>query len=127
MGPKTNWDKKKRLDDIEDSSPLRRSNPATHTIFGQSQTINSANYLFVQSLNHMQNLKNKDCLQIFIGMLGSLQIYRCLILADELKRLHIGQSLDVFWTYHVVPPTEDEYVRMIDGSKRTQSHNQLVN
>ena len=68
----------------------------------------------------MQNLGNRGSLQIFIGMLGFFQLYCCLIHADELKRLHIGQSLDIFWTYHVVPPTEGEYVRMIDGSKRTQ-------
>ena len=70
----------------------------------------------------MQKLENGDCLQIFIGMPPDLSFFLTLTdgpnpFADELKRLHIGQSLDIFWTYHVMAPTEDEYVRMIDGSK----------
>lgn len=33
-----------RLDDVEDGSPLRRSHPATHAVFGVAQTVNAATY-----------------------------------------------------------------------------------
>ncbi|KAG5788085.1 hypothetical protein H9Q69_012850 [Fusarium xylarioides] len=35
-----------RLDDIQDSSKLRRGLPVSHSIFGIPQTINAANYAF---------------------------------------------------------------------------------
>ncbi|RDW88454.1 fusicoccadiene synthase [Coleophoma cylindrospora] len=87
------------LDDIEDNSPLRRGHPSTHTIFGIPQTINSANFLFVKSLQQVQDLQNLECLSIYI---------------DELRYLHIGQSLDLFWTNHVKAPTAEEYMTMVD-------------
>ena len=57
-----------RLDDIEDGSPLRRGKPATHQIYGEAQTINSATYLYAQAADKVLKLKNPDCMTIFIGM-----------------------------------------------------------
>lgn len=34
------------VDDVEDSSDLRRANPVAHKIFGVAQTINGANYVY---------------------------------------------------------------------------------
>ena len=63
-----------RLDDIEDNSPLRRGFPATHMVFGVSQTINSANLLLIKALRAAESLSpaavaifsgtyaNQDCL-----------------------------------------------------------------
>lgn len=34
----------------------------------------------------------------------------------ELKKLHIGQSLDLFWTSNVQCPTFEEYYKMVDYS-----------
>lgn len=56
-----------RLDDIEDLSPLRRGQPSTHTIFGMAQTINSANYQFIEALDKLRGLNSSQCLDIFIG------------------------------------------------------------
>ncbi|KAK6527920.1 hypothetical protein TWF281_009181 [Arthrobotrys megalospora] len=87
------------IDDIEDSSPLRRGNPSTHMVFGTPQAINSANYLFVKSLGEVMKLGP-----------SAVAIYQ-----EELRRLHIGQSLDLHWTFHAQCPTEQEYMQMIDG------------
>ncbi|KAF3400488.1 Ophiobolin F synthase [Talaromyces pinophilus] len=87
------------LDDIEDDSPLRRGFPSTHVVYGISQTINSANYLYVMALEMTQRLNSPACLNVFI---------------DELKRLHIGQSLDLYWTANVQCPSLEEYLRMVD-------------
>ena len=51
-----------RLDNIQDSSPLRRGRPSAHTIFGQAWTINSAEYLFVSALKELQKLNNSHVL-----------------------------------------------------------------
>lgn len=62
-----------RLDDIEDSSPLRRGRPATHIVFGSAQTTNTANYSIVEALGMIQKLDSKPCLDIFIGKLEICQ------------------------------------------------------
>lgn len=56
-----------RLDDIEDCSPLRRGFPATHIVFGISQTINSANMLLFKALNAVQSI-SPAAVRIFTGM-----------------------------------------------------------
>ncbi|KUL85185.1 hypothetical protein ZTR_06220 [Talaromyces verruculosus] len=88
------------LDDIEDSSPLRREYPAAHMIFGVPQTINSANYELVLALNAAHQLGNPTCLQIFI---------------EELQRLNVGQSYDLYWTHNMITPSMNDYLRMIDS------------
>nr|QXF69098.1 sesterbrasiliatriene [Penicillium arizonense] len=88
------------LDDIEDESSLRRGQPATHIFYGQSQTINSANYVYVKSVAQLLRLQNEKSRDIFI---------------DELSNLHLGQGLDLYWRFHGRCPTVDEYIVMIDN------------
>lgn len=87
------------LDDIEDDSLLRRGNPTAHTLFGVGQTINSANYIFVCAFEELQKLQSPHAIGVFI---------------DELKNLHCGQALDLYWKYHTHVPTIGEYMTMID-------------
>ncbi|KAE8152335.1 isoprenoid synthase domain-containing protein [Aspergillus avenaceus] len=86
------------LDDIEDSSPLRRGRPATHTIFGPDQTINSANYLLVQAMDQVRQLDNMQCMDVFV---------------EEMRNLFIGQSYDLYWTRQGDCPSQEEYLEMI--------------
>ncbi|KAL6231532.1 hypothetical protein BDW75DRAFT_233541 [Aspergillus navahoensis] len=88
------------LDDIEDSSALRRGKPATHTLYGISQTINSANFVYVKTVGEVSHLFNPKCMDIFI---------------DELSNLHRGQSLDLYWRHHARCPTTEEYIIMVDN------------
>ncbi|KAK6517333.1 hypothetical protein TWF281_003990 [Arthrobotrys megalospora] len=87
------------VDDIEDNSPMRRARPSTHMVFGTAQSINSANYMFVKCLEEIQKLGS-----------AAVSVY-----IDELRNLHIGQGLDLHWTFHAQCPTEREYIQMIDG------------
>ena len=48
---------------------------------------------------------------------GSLSKRSARIVMDRLLDGHIGQGLDLFWTYHTATPTEEEYFAMVDGSK----------
>ena len=86
------------LDDIEDGSNLRRGQPATHTVFGIAQTINSGCYEILLAVSEAQEL-------------GAAEVK---IVLEELAELHIGQSYDLFWTYHTQCPSENEYLEMVN-------------
>ncbi|KZF21949.1 terpenoid synthase [Xylona heveae TC161] len=87
------------LDDIEDESPLRRGYPATHTVFGISQTINSANLVMFKALRAAK----------------SLSPAAVSILTERIIEGHIGQGMDLHWKHHTEIPTEEEYFAMVDG------------
>lgn len=85
------------IDDIEDSSLLRRGKPCAHVIYGTPTVINSANYIYFEALNDTIPL-GMDALKVF---------------TDELCLLHIGQGMDIHWRDHHICPTEDEYLHMV--------------
>ncbi|KKY18149.1 putative geranylgeranyl pyrophosphate synthetase [Phaeomoniella chlamydospora] len=89
------------IDDVEDSSELRRGMPVAHNIFGTAQTINSANYVYFVALQEVQKLKNKDTA---IG-----------VFATELLNLHRGQGMDLYWRDTLTCPTEDDYLEMVQN------------
>ncbi|CAK7205601.1 geranylgeranyl pyrophosphate synthetase [Sporothrix eucalyptigena] len=86
------------VDDVEDSSSLRRGLPVAHNIFGVPQTINSANYIYFLALQELQKLRNPKALVIF---------------SEELCNLHRGQGMDLFWRDTLTCPTEDDYLEMV--------------
>ncbi|KAG6022397.1 hypothetical protein E4U40_004618 [Claviceps sp. LM458 group G5] len=89
------------VDDVQDSSELRRGFPVAHHIFGVPQTINSANYIYFVALQEIQKLQNPRSVSVF---------------ADELVNLHRGQGMDLFWRDTLNCPTEDDYLEMV-GNK----------
>ena len=107
-----------RLDDIEDSSPLRRANPATHTIFGCGQTGNSANYQIIQALDEVRKLDCSQCLEIFSGKRSALSAlgFSISFIIEEMRNLFLGQSLDLHWTCNLICPSLNEYLKMLDQS-----------
>ncbi|KAL4902036.1 hypothetical protein BDW74DRAFT_187032 [Aspergillus multicolor] len=88
------------LDDIEDGSPKRRGKPSTHAIFGHSQAINSANFMFVQAVNSIRNFRSPDAMEILL---------------EELENLYLGQSWDLYWKYNLQCPSMDDYMNMVDN------------
>jgi geranylgeranyl diphosphate synthase type 3 len=89
-----------RVDDVEDSSLLRRGEPVAHNIFGVPQSINSANYVYFLALQELSTLQNPTCIQIF---------------TEELINLHRGQGMDLFWRDTLTCPTEDDYLEMVNN------------
>jgi geranylgeranyl diphosphate synthase type 3 len=89
------------VDDVQDSSELRRGFPVAHNIFGVAQTINSANYIYFAALAELQRLGNPEAVSMF---------------AQELVNLHRGQGMDLFWRDTLTCPTEDDYLEMV-GNK----------
>ncbi|KAL5339006.1 isoprenoid synthase domain-containing protein [Aspergillus crustosus] len=87
------------IDDIEDSSKLRRGFPVAHSIFGIPQTINSANYAYFQAQSEVLKLRRRE--QAFT------------IFTEELLRLHRGQGMDLYWRDSLTCPSEEEYLEMV--------------
>ncbi|KAL3456546.1 putative geranylgeranyl diphosphate synthase [Aspergillus heterothallicus] len=88
------------LDDIEDSSSLRRGRPATHCLYGTGQTINSANFIYVKVVQEALRLPNRQSLDV---------------LMDELNNLHCGQGLDLYWRFNNRCPSIEDYIMMVDN------------
>ncbi|KZF23620.1 terpenoid synthase [Xylona heveae TC161] len=86
------------VDDVEDSSQLRRGIPVAHSIFGTAQTINSANYVYFCALRELQKLKSPRAIDIF---------------TEELLNLHRGQGMDLFWRDTLTCPSEEDYLEMV--------------
>ena len=89
------------IDDVEDSSQLRRGVPVAHSIFGTAQTINSANYVYFCALQELLKLNNAEAIRIY---------------TEELLNLHRGQGMDLFWRDTLTCPSEDDYLEMV-GNK----------
>ena len=89
------------IDDIQDRSDLRRGSPAAHRVFGDAQTINSANYAYFLAQKELLQLKNPwEAFQIF---------------NDELLNLHRGQGMELFWRDTLTVPTVEQYLQMISN------------
>jgi len=90
------------VDDIEDSSLLRRGSPAAHAIYGIPSTLNSANYVYFLALDA-------------IGRLPAARRDPNLMASavSELLNLHRGQGFDIFWRDSSTVPTLEQYKAMV--------------
>ncbi|KAH3869566.1 geranylgeranyl pyrophosphate synthase-like isoform X1 [Dreissena polymorpha] len=86
------------IDDIEDSSTLRRGIPVAHNIYGVPHTINSANYVYFLGLQKVLDLQHKDATRVF---------------TEQILELHRGQGMDIYWRDTVSCPSEEEYKTMV--------------
>merc|ERR1711892_708419 len=86
------------VDDIEDSSTLRRGLPVGHLIYGQASTINCANYVMFIGLEKTQALGHPEAVAVF---------------TQQLLELHRGQGMEIYWRDNFICPTEEEYNLMI--------------
>jgi octaprenyl-diphosphate synthase len=91
-------------DDIEDGADTRRGKPCAHITYGLDVAINSASWLYFmagQCINEIDALETtrEDLYELY---------------AQELRRLHLGQSMDIQWHRNkLVFPTFEEYDAMV--------------
>ncbi len=91
------------IDDIEDNSVERRGKPAVHLLYGTDISINAGNLMYFQPtwIIDEADLPPDRKNLLFSGY------------CEDLRRLHLGQGLDIYWHNHHdrVPPVE-EYLQM---------------
>lgn len=91
-------------DDIEDSADLRRGKPSAHITYGLDTALNAASWLYFEA---------PVCINTTdIPETQKLTLYQ--VYTNELRRLHLGQAMDIFW--HRTPsliPTKEEYKGMV--------------
>ncbi|EKM81298.1 hypothetical protein AGABI1DRAFT_112964 [Agaricus bisporus var. burnettii JB137-S8] len=92
------------VDDIEDDSQLRRSQPVAHKIYGIPQTINSANYVYFLAYQELFALRNRSSV-------SDLDV----LVTSELLSLHRGQGLEILWRDSLRCPSEEEYIQMVNN------------
>eukprot|EP01126_Amoeba_proteus_P043635 TRINITY_DN479_c0_g2_i3.p1 TRINITY_DN479_c0_g2~~TRINITY_DN479_c0_g2_i3.p1 ORF type:complete len:199 (+),score=21.11 TRINITY_DN479_c0_g2_i3:352-948(+) len=86
------------IDDIEDSSQLRRGVPVTHMVYGIPTTLNTANYMYFVAMEMGRQIGGEGAINIIL---------------EEIMNLHRGQGWDIYWRDNNICPTEDQYKQMV--------------
>jgi geranylgeranyl diphosphate synthase type I len=95
------------IDDIEDSSELRRGQPCTYKLFGLDIAVNVGNTMYYLPLLIL--IKNKD--KLSKGKL--IRLYE--IYGQEMINISFGQATDIVWHRGLVNAdeiTENQYLQM---------------
>lgn len=97
-------------DDIEDSSDMRRGKPAAHITYGLDTALNAGSWLYFASSACLDAAFEKDsdprALQLHLRLYKTLH--------SELRRLHLGQAMDILWhNNNTIVPRSDEYKAMV--------------
>ncbi len=91
-------------DDIEDHSDERRGKPAVHLIYGADTAINSAAWLYFHAQSIIEEFPSSGALKLIL--------YRTV--SRELRRLHLGQAMDIHWHRNpALVPVRAEYEAMV--------------
>lgn len=91
------------VDDIEDSSEMRRGKPCTYRVFGIDIAINAGEAMYFLPLSILMKSDIEDKIK-----LKAYEIY-----AQELINIHLGQGMDITWHRGEVEEIkEEEYLQM---------------
>lgn len=106
------------IDDIEDSSLMRRGKPCAHSVYGVPLTINTGNLMYFVALQRAtsdlpalwQRLESRTQEET-----NAVTCKANKILVDEMLNLHHGQGLDIYWRDNLTMidlPSVEDYLRM---------------
>ena len=97
-------------DDIEDGADTRRGQAAAHVEFGEDVALNAGSWLYFHSATSIQKLS--------LDEKTKLALYELFL--EELRRLHLGQAMDILWHRNpeIVPKIE-EYRAMVRNKTGT--------
>lgn len=109
------------IDDIEDSSAMRRGAPAAHRVFGMPLSLNCANtvyFLALQRLMDVPRLLAESVLHeashpYYLEKERELALSLSQCFTKEMIELHHGQGLDIYWRDMVQCPSLSEYDQMV--------------
>jgi len=91
------------VDDVEDSSSLRRGKPSLHLVYGVDVAVNVGNAMYYLPLVSL--FENKE-----LSFETKEKIYR--IYSLEMIRLSFGQAMDIQWHNGGTNVTEKQYLQM---------------
>ncbi len=97
-------------DDIEDGADTRRGLVAAHLVYGLDTAINAGSWLYFEAATVINKIKD-DSLK--------LKLYQ--LYTQELRRLHLGQAMDISWHRENKIPSTDEYFAMVKNKTGTLS------
>lgn len=95
------------VDDIEDSSTVRRNKPCVHLLYGVDISLNAGNFMYFAPMHYLA--KSPKFSKEQVAKLTTIYV-------EEMLSLHIGQGWDILW--HNVDkldkkyPTEEQYLQM---------------
>ena len=89
-------------DDIEDNSALRRGKPAAHILYGADTAINSGSFLYFFSASVIDSWDAPPD--------AKAQVYMAWLV--NMRRLHLGQAMDISWHNSRHYPCLSEYFTM---------------
>ena len=91
-------------DDIEDSADMRRGKPSAYLTYGLDTALNAGSWLYFTAFAAIEGLAVSDSLK--------LELYRTV--SAELRRLHLGQAMDIAWhRNNAYIPSREEYEAMV--------------
>lgn len=91
------------VDDIEDSSDMRRGGPAIHLMFGVDAAVNAGNLLYFLPLALVDELAAPQAVRLALHSRFAL----------HMRRLHLGQAMDILWHRdHACIPDRESYLAM---------------
>ncbi|XP_044761989.1 geranylgeranyl pyrophosphate synthase-like [Coccinella septempunctata] len=85
------------MDDIQDSSIVRRGVPVAHSIYGVPSSINASNYCLWIVLERVLELNRPEAVIVY---------------NEQLLELHRGQGMELYWRENFLCPREEEYIQM---------------
>ena len=93
------------VDDVEDSSELRRGKPCVHKVYGVDVAVNTGNALYYLPL--LSLIKNRDKFDDKT-LVAAYEVY-----TQEMINVSAGQGMDIWWHKHgKLNLKEDEYLQM---------------
>ncbi len=91
-------------DDIEDSADTRRGAPAAHITYGLDTALNAGSWMYFAAPVCISNS----------GLSSERQLLLYKLYAQELRRLHLGQAMDIAWHKdNTSIPSVAEYTAMV--------------
>ncbi|MFA6329600.1 MAG: polyprenyl synthetase family protein [Candidatus Micrarchaeia archaeon] len=93
------------VDDVEDSSDMRRGRPCTHIKYGVDVAVNAGNAMYYLSVLPLLHNRKK------YGKKATLRAYDAYV--EEMVRLSYGQGMDIHWHRGKANSvTEEQYLQM---------------
>ncbi|KAA8574050.1 hypothetical protein EYC84_005582 [Monilinia fructicola] len=107
------------LDDVEDSSPVRRGFPSAHIVFGASQAINSATYQYVRCLQFVMAL-SKESIDCFTQTGGLFRMAAGMMRAEATKNYNLDTDklMKILGKYYQLRDDYNDLVPSANGGEK---------